>query len=90
VEWFPWKAASNPTTATPFLALGLEEYGVHHIDPTLQAQIGIYLGNHFREQYHPTLRFVIGGYTGADPRMKYAAIKLSKVNFIYAGAMFNF
>jgi len=89
-EWFPFHAGKTPTDPTPYLAAGLEEYGQQNIEASFHLQAGVYLGNHFRSEHSPTMRIILGAYSGADPRLKYNQLKLARVKLFYFGFAFNF
>lgn len=91
-EIHPWGGADDNRSPSPYVALGLEQehtraFGVQN---NFHAQIGAYLGNHFSNDPKPTLRAVLGLYTGADPRIVYFRIADRKSTFGYVGLMFDF
>jgi hypothetical protein len=92
VEFFPLSGLDESQKPSPYIAMGLEEGGtsLYGMQVTYNAQVGIYLGNHFTNEYRPTARAVIGYYTGADPRLKYFQFKGETASFFYAGFMFDF
>jgi hypothetical protein len=87
-EWFPW-GANDSSRATPYIALGFEEYGPHHLDFLLNVQVGIYFGSHLKEQHRTGFRLTLGYYNGPDPRLKYAQYKDVSTDFAYAGILFD-
>jgi hypothetical protein len=87
-EWFPW-GANDSAQGTPFLAVGCEEYGPHHLDFLLHVQVGIYFGNHLTERHRPGFRVALGFYNGPDPRLKYAQYKDESARFGYLGILFD-
>ena len=89
VEWFPFGTASTYGKPTPYIAVGVEEWGVNVVFPTLHVQLGAYIGNHLRPEHRSNIRLVSGYYHGVDPRLKYAQFLLSRVEFGYAGLMFD-
>lgn len=89
LEIFPWGVASDYRRATPFVAFGVEEFGHNRIDLSGHIQMGMFFGNHTREKHFNSLRVVLGGYTGQDPRLKYYYYKDTRAKFVYAGFMFD-
>ena len=88
-EWFFKGAAQSPHEFSPFMATGLEEYGLNEIDVSFNVQIGFAIGNHFDEVKTSAMRAVLGYYAGVDPRLKYYQFRDSKANFLYGGLMFD-
>ncbi len=89
LEIYPWGTSSEFRRGTPYLALGVEEYGHNKIDLSGHAQIGAYFGNHVQNKRFNSLRIVLGGYSGQDPRLKYYYYKDTRAKFAYAGLMFD-
>ena len=89
VEWFPIGLDKNFTGGSPYLAIGLDEGGLHDVEITYHAQLGLLYGNHFAPEKKPAIRIVAGYYSGWDPRLKYAQFLNSKVSFFYGGVMIN-
>jgi hypothetical protein len=90
-EFFPLGGADESTKPSPYIALGLEQGGTdqYGLVNTLNLQAGVYFGNHFSNEHKPTLRAVVGYYTGADPRLKYFQFEDKRASFFYAGLMFD-
>lgn len=88
-EWFLNGEALTQHKFSPFFATGLEEYGLHEIDFSFHAQVGLAIGNHFDETKTSSMRVVFGYYAGVDPRLKYYQFKNLKSNFMYGGFMFD-
>jgi hypothetical protein len=89
-EWFPWSASDDRKTANPYIALGLDHRGPKgQLKHTLNAQIGVYWGNHFDRGFRQTIRTVVGYYTGADPRLKYFEFRAATLSYAYLGLMFD-
>lgn len=84
-EWYPWGTSSRMDRPTPFVAAGLEQYGVDKVRMTYHAQAGAYIGNHLRPVYKPNVRIAGGYYNGVDPRLKYAQFKNGLQRFYYFG-----
>lgn len=84
-EWYPYGLSSNRRKGSLYFAAGLEEYGAAKIQLTGQAQLGYLFGNHDRPVHEPSLRFAIGYYNGADPRLKYMGFLNGTTHFGYAG-----
>jgi hypothetical protein len=89
-EWFPWNENSSARSATPFLAMGFEENGFDKYVLTSHVQTGVYWGHHMDESHHEILRVSLGGYSGLDPRQKYAHFKHSKAHFGYLGLAYEY
>jgi hypothetical protein len=92
VEWFFLGRAEGErgaSTPTPYLALGIEEYGHNRVQLSGNAQLGAYLGSHFSERHHTSLRMALGLYDGVDPRLKYAQFRDRRARFFYFGLMFD-
>jgi hypothetical protein len=88
-EFFPWGHLPGSRAATPFLALGIEEYG-HNVEQTsFHAQLGAYFGNHREPKQSSALRAVVGFYSGQDPRLKYYYFEDRHSTFVYSGLMFD-
>lgn len=88
-EVFPLGQSTNPRKPVPYLALGLQQTGTDVIRLTRELQLGVYFGNHTQLIHKSTLRVVAGYYNGVDPRLKYAQIKFSTVEFGYLGLNFD-
>ncbi len=88
-EWFPWGHSKRLDHATPYLALGLEEYGRDSVQTGFHAQAGAYFGNHREANRASAMRLMVGFYSGQDPRLKYFYYKGSRTTFGYAGMMFD-
>ena len=89
IEWYPWGTAHLASRPTPFLALGLEEYGRRKIDPSVNLVAGAYMGNHLHATHKTSMRYVLGYYAGPSPQLKYMAIKDEKTRFLYTGIIFE-
>ena len=91
-ELFPLGGQDESQKPSPYLAMGLEEGGTsqYGMQVTYNVQAGIYMGNHFANEWKPTMRALIGYYTGADPRLKYFQFKNANSSFFYGGFMFDF
>lgn len=89
IECFPFGVAANAIRLTPFIAVALDEGAVNYAGATFHVQLGVYAGGHTQVERMSTVRFVIGWYTGSDPRLKYAAFMNSKATFVYGGVLFN-
>jgi hypothetical protein len=85
-EWFP-KGPTDSHHFAPFIAAGLEEYGLDAPDLTGHIQLGLATGDHFAEHFEKAYRLVVGAYSGADPRLKFYKYHNEKSHFIYAGLM---
>jgi hypothetical protein len=85
VEWFPKGPASGQSHLAPFVAAGLEQYGTDAIELTGHLQMGWATGDHFAEEFHKALRFVVGAYSGQDVRLKYFKYEGTQSHFVYAG-----
>lgn len=88
-EWFPF-GTNEEQGGTPYLALGLQEFGLHDLALTWHAQAGVYFGSHLGEVHRPTLRFVLGFYHGRDPSLKMAQLAGAFATFPYVGVAVNF
>lgn len=88
-EWFPFGARDSATQATPYVAVGLEEYGTDGVELTWHVQGGVYWGNHLRADHAPMVRFVVGYYDGADPRIKISRLAGGRAHFPYLGFMLH-
>ena len=88
-EWYPNQMSTDPHELCPFVALGLEEYGAKTVDLTAHLQVGYVAGSHFDQHNLQSMRFTLGVYSGADPRLKYFQFKNRRVDFVYAGFSFE-
>lgn len=89
-EVFPFGASQNPHRGTLYLASGLEVGGpVNQVIPTYHVQLGVYWGNHMEKSHSTSLRYVVGYYNGADPRLKYFSLLGTRDHFYYFGMMFG-
>lgn len=84
-EWMPWGTSPRSDRFTPYFAGGLEQYGADKIHVTYHAQLGAFIGNHWKPAYQPNLRIAAGYYNGVDPRLKYAQFKDGLQRFCYLG-----
>ena len=89
IEWFTLKGNDDTHHPSPYIALGLEQSGPSSLTTSVNAQLGLYFGNHFSEHFHQTMRWVLGYYNGADWRLKYFQFLNQTQAYFYAGAMFN-
>jgi|GEM_PF-1724675 len=88
-EIFPWGHPPASRGPTPYLSLGVEEYG-HNVEQTsFNAQVGVAFGNIRGTKSGAALRTVLGFYTGQDPRLKNYYIKDSHVSFAYLGIILD-
>jgi hypothetical protein len=92
LEVHPFSGADDPQKPSLYAAIGLTQEGTEEfgLQDSFHAQIGAYLGNHFSADAKPTLRPVVGYYTGADPALKQFRLHDETVSFFYAGLMFDF
>jgi hypothetical protein len=72
------------------ITLGLEEMGTQRIQLNTHLQAGLYLGSHLSSHRTAQARVALGYYSGMDPSLKYAQFQHSRIQFIYAGLLFDF
>ncbi len=84
-EWYPDEVPTDPHKFTPFVALGLEQYGLDRIALHGHLQIGYVAGAHLGNISPQSTRIVIGYYNGADTRMKYFQFRNTRNEFGYFG-----
>jgi len=84
-EWFPWHAAKNPHSMAPFVGFSMEEYGHSSLDLSANFMIGLASGNHLQGTKHPSLRVVMGYYSGTDLRLKFYEFDKTMMKFAYGG-----
>ncbi len=84
-EWYPYQTAADSHHLKPFIAAGLEQYGNNSLELTAHLQAGYTTADHFSEKDDKALRFVIGAYSGADPRLKYLQYRNMTQHYIYGG-----
>ncbi len=89
LEWFPWGHSQGVKALTPYLAVGVEEWGRDVIEISKHLQVGAYYGNHVEARHQVTVRFVLGAYFGPDTRLKYYLYKNTHLNILYFGTMFD-
>jgi hypothetical protein len=89
IEWMFCGSIDDETKPIPYLSVGLEEYGRKDYFYTLNAQIGAYMGSHFKQERSTNARLALGYYGGADPRLKYMQFKSRRADFLYLGLYFD-
>ncbi len=89
VEYFPYETAIDSHHLKPFIAAGLEQYGNHTPELTAHVQAGFTTGDHFAEKSERSMRFVVGAYSGQDPRLKYLQYFHETAHFIYGGIVID-
>ena len=90
LEYMPFSERNSTHSATPYMALGLEENGFDKYILTTHVQTGLYWGSHFNPKHDEIIRLSLGGYSGLDPRQKYSHAKGTKVRFGYFGLAYEY
>ncbi len=84
-EWYPDEVPMDPHKFTPFVALGIEQYGLDRIALHGHLQLGYVAGAHLGNLSPQSTRIVLGYYNGADIRMKYFQFRNTRNEFGYFG-----
>jgi hypothetical protein len=89
-EWFPQQTPVDSHHLKPFVAAGLEQYGNDSLELTGHLQAGYTTADHFSEKdSSKAMRFVVGAYSGQDPRLKYLQYRHTKQQFLYGGIVID-
>lgn len=85
LEWYPKEVPMDPHKFTPFIAVGLEQYGLKSVSLHGHLQMGLVAGAHFGNLSPQSTRVVVGYYNGGDTRMKYFQFQNTRSEFGYFG-----